>query len=189
MKTASKLIHTKETGADAQRARAVGLTLKAGPVPTIGAVHGQVWHEVDKVLHVDPTRDERHRVGWSTPSFRAWLMQTTIIASWKASARTALQCARAVCLQRKRPLPDVASSAWAIPTEFLIDLATELDLEAIDRHQDSTSLGSVTEHGERRHVHDDSTEAMSDADAATHAAMHDHLFLVTDAQDLQEISA
>lgn len=185
-KTATKLIHDKETGSDAQRARAIGLTLKAGPVSTIGAARGQVWHEVDKVLHKGPTRDDMHRMGWSTPTYRSWLMLTTIIVAWKASARTALQCARAACSQRNKPLPGVASSAWVTPCGFLESTATEIDIEAIGEIQEPEELDTTTEYGERRHVHEQSAEAMPATEAAAHAAMRDHTFQVTNNAHAQQ---
>lgn len=64
------------------------------------------------------------------------------------------------------------------PSEFLIGITTEHDPDAIGE-QDHTPLDSTTECGDRRHVHEESDEAMPAPEAATHAAMCDHTFQVT----------
>ena len=55
----------------------------------------------------------------------------------------------------------------------------ELEKRIFGGEQDYTPLDSTTEYGDRRHVHEESVEAMPATEAATHAAMRDHTFQVT----------
>ena len=54
-----------------------------------------------------------------------------------------------------------------------------LKIEAIGEEQDHTPLDSTTEYGNRRHVHEESAEAIPAAEAAIEAAMRDYTFQVT----------
>ena len=72
------------------------------------------------------------------------------------------------------------------PAEFLADVATETDLEATNGHHEDDSMNSINEYGERRHVHDDTDKELHATEATTHAAMHNHTFLVRNDEELQQ---
>ena len=71
-------------------------------------------------------------------------MQATIMATVRAAANNALQCARAVCLDARRMKPDIGRSAWPAPPSLLqFDAHLDDDLDAVSSSHDiDTSDGT-----------------------------------------------
>ena len=135
--TVNDLIAATESGQDAEAAQGVGHKLTCVPVSTVAAVHGCVWDAVEPAIQKDDEADQRCTIGWSITGARSMLMQATIMATVRAAAHNALQCARAVCLDARRMKPDIGRSAWpAPPPLFQFDFHLDDDLDAISQSHD-----------------------------------------------------
>ena len=76
---------------------------------------------------------------------RTWVSHSALMASVRAAADNALQCARRVCLAAHMMKPDISRSAWPQPSErFQFDFDLENDIEVID--PDHGDGGFVNDH-------------------------------------------
>ena len=141
-----KLIAQTESGDDAKAAAGIGLELKAAPVCTVAAVHGNVWKALmPALLKDDGEADERCTIGWSITGVRSLIMQATVMAAVRAAGENAIRCARGVCLSAGVGKPNVSASAWPVDhNTFDFDYHIDQDIQAISDDQQQSELDPMT---------------------------------------------